>query len=129
MNGKKLAPTVILGLIAIVCIVLIIDYAVVRRNPQEVTFGTLALKEPGRQAGQVKVSNCFGGKQYGRFVVFQSPIKTQHTVVFVLDSDRPLGRTETVLQGYCEGIANFEIPGCPALPPFLLVTGASPVPR
>lgn len=129
MNGKKLVPTVILSLLIVICVVIIIDYAFVRRNPREMTFGTLAAKEPGKQAGSVKVFNCVGGKQYGKFVVFHAVVRTNHTVVFVLDSDRPLGRTETVLTGHCEGIANFTIPGCPALPPFLLVTEARPVPH
>lgn len=125
MNGRKLWPRLLVSIAALTIVVIIVYYAC--PQPRETTFGTFATKEPGQPAGPVKLSNCVGGKQYGRFLVIPAPNKLRHTVVFALTSDRPLGQTETVLTGYCEGIANFEIPGCPALPPFLLVTNAYPV--
>lgn len=127
MYGSKLIPRLLI-LAGGALFVLIVVY-IACPKPAEMTLGKLATKDPGHPAGYIRVSNCVGGTQTGRFLVYPSPGKARHTVVFVLTSNREQAKTQTHYAGYCEGVCNFEVPGCPVRPPFLLVTDVTPIPQ
>lgn len=126
MNVKRVG--LCMFAVGAVAVFIVIVVNVTCPGPRTTTLGKLMDKSPGQPAGTVHVSNCGGGKQYGRFLVITSTHKSQHPVVFVLATERPLGRNETKFSGYCEGVCNFAIPDCPILPPFLLITNAVPIP-
>lgn len=127
MNARKLLPRLAI-LVGSALFVIVVVYFVCP-GQREMTLGTLATKEPGQPAGYIRVSNCVGSTQTGRFLTFPSSVKARHTVVFVLTSNRPQAKTQTHYAGYCEGVCNFDVPGCPVAPPFLLVTDVTPIPQ
>lgn len=124
---KRIDPLARLALMssAMAC-VLIIALTIRKQQPIGMTLGALSSKTTQFTPQSIRVTNCIGGKQTGRFYVFPSPATSRHTVVFALDTGDVIGSNQTILCGHFDGTCTFSLPDCPAAPPFLLVTGVRP---
>lgn len=96
-------------------------------DPPRISIGTLSAKSEEHTRRKVVITNAGSGNRHGQFIVFKSTLDNNYDVVFVLVSTvTEVDSTVTCFSGTCEGVRVTELPGCPCVTPFVLVTNVEP---
>lgn len=124
-NGERFAGCILGLFTGIMAVILIVIYC---RDTGAVTatMGTLADKGNDFSGRRVIVTNVGTGKRVGRYIFYDTADATRHCVVFAL-ADAKVEPAVTTLRGYCVGVFDERIPGCPHSPPFLYIASVRPI--
>lgn len=94
--------------------------------PRTITLGALSEQTSDLRGQRVVVTNAVNWSRRGRYLTFETDNPLRRRVVFIL-SVTEVDPGCTTFRGYCYGVFEEPILGCPHDPPFLLVMDVKPV--